>query len=135
MTKEDSVFTRIINGELPSHKIYEDDRTIAILDITPMVPGHTLVVSKEQVDHLWDLDEKDYQAMWATAKKVADKMRKELGCERVGTIVEGIEVPHAHIKMIPLDSLFSEIFRHFDENEGHEHHDHLDLMAQKLKIN
>ena len=101
----DSVFTKIIKGEIPCHKVYEDDLTLAFLDIRPVQPGHILVVPKKQVDHLWDLPDEDYQAVMATCKKVAQRMRRVLGVARVGVRVIGEEVPHAHVQLIPFNTI------------------------------
>ncbi len=101
----DSIFTKIIKGEIPAQKIYEDDLTIAFLTIQPVQPGHTLVVSKKQIDQLWDLPDEDYQALMATSKKVAKRIKDVLGAKRVGVKVIGDEVPHAHIHLVPFNSL------------------------------
>ena len=98
---EPSIFTRIINGEIPCHKVFEDDRVLAFLDISPFTEGHTLVVPKQQVDHLWDLDNELYQHLLYICKLVADKQRTVLNPGRVAMIVEGFEVPHAHIHVLP----------------------------------
>jgi histidine triad (HIT) family protein len=99
-----SIFTKIINGELPSHKIYEDEQTLAFLNIYPSVKGHTLVIPKKQVEHLWDLEDGDYQAVMATTKKVALRLRDVLGVERVGERVIGLDVPHAHVHLVPFNT-------------------------------
>jgi len=96
-----SVFTKIINGELPSHKVYEDDKTFAFLDIHPVQPGHTLVVPKVEVDHLEDLDDETYVALMRAARKVMKHMRAVLKVNRVCLLVEGFEAPHVHVKLIP----------------------------------
>jgi histidine triad (HIT) family protein len=98
---EDSIFTKIIKGEIPCHKIYEDDATLAFLDIHPVSSGHTLVIPKKQVEFLWDLDGKTYQSVMATAQKVALHLRETLGVPYVGVQVIGIDVPHAHVHLIP----------------------------------
>ncbi len=100
----DSIFTKIIRGEVPSYKIYEDDKTFVFLTIEPTQPGQALVVPKKQVDQLWDLSEKDYQAVMATVKKVAQRLRQVLKVERVAVRVIGEEVPHAHVHLIPISS-------------------------------
>ena len=101
---EPSIFTRIINGEIPCHKIYEDEKVIVFLDIHPIGPGHTLVVSKQQTDHMWDLGDNNYQAMFAVAKMLAPKIRQVFGKQRTVLIVEGYDTPHAHLHLIPADS-------------------------------
>jgi histidine triad (HIT) family protein len=101
----DSIFTRIIKGELPSNKIYEDDKNVAFLTIQPVQPGHTLVVPKRQIDHLWDLPDEDYQSLMAASKKVAIRLGQVIGKKRVGVKVEGFEVSHAHVHLIPMDSV------------------------------
>lgn len=102
---EQSIFTKIINGAIPCHKVYEDDYTVAFLDIHPTQTGHTLVVPKKQVDHFDDLDEQDYDAVWQTVKKVAKAQKKAFGRTRVGVKVIGLDVPHAHVHVLPIDTL------------------------------
>jgi len=99
----DSIFTKIINGEIPSYKVYEDDLTIAFLDINPTRYGHTLVVPKRQIDQYIDLPDADYEALWWTVKKVAAKLREVTGRERVGVVIKGIDVPHAHVHLLPFN--------------------------------
>lgn len=101
---QDSIFTKIIKGEIPCHKVYEDDRTFAFLDIHPVRAGHVLVVPKVQVDHLWDLEAADYQAVMATARKVAKRISAVLQPARVGSHVAGLDVPHAHIHLFPFST-------------------------------
>jgi len=98
---EPTIFTRIINGEIPSHKVYEDELTYAFLDIYPLQPGHTLVVPKRQVEFVWDLDAVDYHAVMATAQKVAQRLREVLGAPYISSQVIGVDVPHAHVHLIP----------------------------------
>ncbi|HZJ34487.1 MAG TPA: HIT domain-containing protein [Candidatus Angelobacter sp.] len=100
--QEPSIFTRIINGEIPAHTIYEDDKIIAFLDLHPLTEGHTLVISKTQVDHIWDLNDEDYDYLWKTVKKIGSHIRKVIGSPRVGVVVEGFGVPHAHVHLIPI---------------------------------
>lgn len=99
-----SLFAKIINGELPSYKIYEDELTYAFLNINPVQPGHILVVPREQVDRLEDLEDEDYEAVMRTVKLLMQHVRDELLTERVGLRVEGFEVPHAHVHIIPCDT-------------------------------
>jgi histidine triad (HIT) family protein len=101
----DSVFARIIKGEIPAYKIHEDDKNLAFLTIQPIQPGHTLVIPKNQVDHLWDLPGRDYQSLMEFTKEVANHLRQVTGKKRIGVKVEGFEVPHAHIHLIPMDSV------------------------------
>ena len=101
---QDSVFTKIIKGEIPAYKVYEDDKTLAFLDIHGTAPGHTLVVTKKQIDHLWDLSDEDYLVLMQTTKKVAKHLREVLKPERVGVKVIGSDVPHVHIHLIPFNS-------------------------------
>ncbi len=128
----DSIFTKIINGEIPAHKIYEDDKTLAFLTIEPTQPGHTLVIPKKEVDQLWDLDDKDYQAVMATSKKVAQRMKKVLGVKRVGVKVVGEEVPHAHVHLVPFNTA-EEYFARIDPGLPPDN-DALAEMAAKLKF-
>jgi histidine triad (HIT) family protein len=101
----DSIFTKIIKGEVPANKLYEDDNNIAFLTIQPIQPGHTLVVPKKQIDQLWDLPERDYQSLMAVSKKIANMLKQVTGKKRVGVKVEGFEVAHAHVHLIPMDSV------------------------------
>ena len=98
---EESIFTKIIRGDIPSYKVYEDEHTYAFLDINPLSDGHVLVVSKNQVDKVYDLPDEDYAAVFATVKKVAKRIDDVLGV-RAGLIVEGLDVPHAHVHVVPM---------------------------------
>ncbi len=100
----DSVFTKIIRGEIPSNKIYEDDLTYAFLDHNPKIPGHTLVISKKQAPYVWELPEEDYKALMETSKKVANRIKEVLDPKWVGMQVEGIAVEHAHVHVFPFNS-------------------------------
>ena len=97
-----SIFTRIINGEIPCYKVAEDDRFMAFLDVRPLRPGHTLVVPKKEVDYIFDLDEETLAGMIVFARRVALAMKEVIDCKRIGVAVLGLEVPHAHIHLIPL---------------------------------
>ena len=101
----DSIFTKIIKGEIPCYKIAEDDRFIAFLDVFPIKKGHTLVVPKVQIDYVFDLDDSLLSDLMIFAKKVAQKMQRAISCERIGIAVIGLEVPHAHIHLVPLDTV------------------------------
>lgn len=99
-----SVFTRIINGEIPSYKVAENETCYAFLDINPLKEGHTLVVPKKEVDYIFDLDEDTYVQLQLFVRKVAKAVKAAVPCKRVGVAVLGMEVPHAHIHLVPLDS-------------------------------
>lgn len=98
-----SIFTRIIRGEIPCYKVAEDDRFIAFLDIKPLKAGHTLVVPKQEVDYIFDLDDSTLADLTLFSKKVAEGIKKVVDCKRIGMAVIGLEVPHAHVHLIPLD--------------------------------
>ncbi len=100
-----SVFSKIIAGEIPSYKIAENDKYFAFLDINPLKEGHTLVIPKKQVDQLFELDDDTYEGLWIFAKKVAAALKKVIPCKRIGVAVIGLEVPHAHIHLIPIDKM------------------------------
>ena len=97
-----SLFTRIINGEIPCHKILEDEDYLAFLEIRPINPGHTLVIPKKEIDYIFDVEDSVLGAMMVFAKKVARAIEKEVKCNRIGVMVAGLEVPHAHIHLIPI---------------------------------
>jgi histidine triad (HIT) family protein len=99
-----SLFTKIVNGEIPSYKIAEDENFYAFLDIFPLAKGHTLVIPKKEVDYLFDLDDETYIGLQAFAKKIAIALKKAIPCKKVGVVVLGLEVPHAHIHLIPMQS-------------------------------
>ena len=100
---EKSIFSRIIDGEIPSYKVYEDEYTVAFLDIHPTQPGHTLVVPKKQVDHFEDLEDEDYGQLWEAVKIVSQKLHV-FDRKRIGVQVIGVDVPHAHVHLIPFDT-------------------------------
>jgi len=97
-----SLFTKIISGEIPCHKIAEDDNYLAFLDIRPINPGHTLVIPKKEIDDLFDVDDDLLGGMMVFAKKIAHAIKREVDCQRIGIMVAGLEVPHAHIHLIPI---------------------------------
>jgi len=101
---EESIFTRIIKGEVPAHKIYEDDKVLAFLDNHPLATGHTLLIPKQQEDYLFDLPDDLYNYMWAVAKQLADPLRTAMNAKRIGVIVEGFLVPHTHIHLVPINN-------------------------------
>lgn len=97
-----SIFSRIVAGEIPSYKIAEDEKYYAFLDINPVAPGHTLVIPKHEVDYIFDLDEEEYAGLMAFAKRVAAAIKAAMPCVKVGVAVLGLEVPHAHVHLVPL---------------------------------
>lgn len=112
-----TIFSRIINGEIPCYKIAENDKFFAFLDINPVQKGHTLVVPKKEVDYIFDIDDNDIQEMMLFAKQVALKIKEAIPCTKVGVAVIGLEVPHAHIHLVPM------------QNEGD-----LDFKRPKLQL-
>jgi histidine triad (HIT) family protein len=98
-----SIFTKIINGEIHCHKIAETENFIAFLDVMPLVEGHTLVVPKKEIDYIFDLDDELHAELWNFAKLVSSAVRKAIPCKRIGVAVIGLEVPHAHIHLVPLN--------------------------------
>lgn len=130
---QDSIFTKIIKGEVPCHKIYEDEWTVAFLDIYPSSKGHTLVVPKKQVEFLWDLDEADYAAVMTTTRKIARHVREVLGVKYVGVKVIGTDVPHAHVHVIPFNSTKDEYYAP-QRSAGTPDHEALAKTAEKLRL-
>jgi histidine triad (HIT) family protein len=100
-----SIFTRIINGQIPCYKIAEDDNFFAFLDISPLAKGHTLVVPKNEVDYIFDMEDELHEHFWSFAKQVAAAVKKAVPCKRIGIAVIGLEVPHAHIHLIPMNKV------------------------------
>jgi histidine triad (HIT) family protein len=107
-----SIFTKIIRGEIPCHKVAEDDLHIAFLDIRPVKPGHTLVIPKREVDYMFDLGDIELGNLWSFAKKVAGPVKQATQCTRVGVMVAGLEVPHTHIHLIPMDDVIELNFKY-----------------------
>jgi histidine triad (HIT) family protein len=99
-----SIFSKIVNGEIPAYKVAEDENYLAFLDIFPVAKGHTLVIPKKEVDYIFDLDDDLYIGLQAFAKKVATGLKKAIPCQKVGVLVLGLEVPHAHIHLIPMQT-------------------------------
>ncbi len=129
---EDTVFTKIIKGEIPSYKVYEDDRTFAFLDINPLTEGHVLVVPKQQVEFIWDLESEDYQALMATVQKVGAHLREVMDAPYVGVEVIGVDVPHAHVHVVPFTTT-KDLHRSgpvADEPD----HTALEKLAEKIRI-
>ena len=129
-----TIFSRIIAGEIPSYKIGEDENFYAFLDINPVTWGHTLVVPKKEVDYIFDMDDKDLGQMMAFTKKVAIAIKEAIPCRKVGMAVLGLEVPHAHIHLVPLKGEGDMDFKHKIENPLPEKMKEIcDSIASKFK--
>jgi len=98
-----SIFSKIVAGDIPSYKIAEDERYYAFLDINPVAPGHTLVIPKHEVDYIFDLDDEEFSGLMLFAKRVAAAIKAAIPCKKVGVTVLGLEVPHAHVHLVPLN--------------------------------
>ena len=124
-----SIFTRIINGEIPSYKIAEDAYCYAFLDINPNAIGHTLCVPKQEVDKLFDLDEKTYLHLMEFAKRIAGALEQAVPCKRVGMAVVGLEVPHAHVHLIPINQMHEMSF----QTKVKMQEDEMNSLVEKIK--
>lgn len=122
-----SVFTKIVRGELPCYKIYEDDKTLAFLDIEPEAPGHTLVIPKVEIDRVYDLSDEDYTAVMNTVKKLSRHMEDILG-ERTMIKIVGTDVPHAHVHLLPINENWA------GERHLKPTHEEMSAMQTKLKL-
>jgi len=106
-----TIFTKIVNGEIPAYKVAENDHYLAFLDISPLAEGHTLVIPKKETDNIFDIEDAEYQNLFLFAKKVAHAIRKTIPCTKVGITVIGLEVAHAHIHLIPVNSIYDMDFK------------------------
>ncbi|HUB93175.1 MAG TPA: HIT domain-containing protein [Verrucomicrobiae bacterium] len=140
---QDSIFTKIVRGEIPAYRLYEDATTLAFLDIKPLLPGHTLVVPKLQVDQVDELPSDDYRALFETVQKVAQHLRTTLGTKRSIIQVLGFDVPHAHVHIIPANSsmeYFEAVGRHVESVKTGEPYpyqptqDELMTLAKRLHV-
>lgn len=129
---EESIFTKIVKGDIPCHKVFEDDLTLAFLDIHPVQPGHMLVIPKKQVEFLWDLPNADYLAVMATTRKVARHMREVLEVLYVGVKVIGVDIPHAHVQLIPFNT--ADAYNARQDMEAEPDHASLAEIAKRLMI-
>ncbi len=100
-----SIFSKIVRGDLPAYKIAEDEYHLAFLDIFPLAKGHVLVIPKEEIDNIFDMSPEKYSLLWMFAQRVAIRIRKVINCERIGVSVIGLEVPHAHIHLVPINTI------------------------------
>lgn len=128
--QEPSIFTQIINGDIPCHKIYEDEHTFAFLDIYSPVRGHALVVPKKQVEFAWDLDDETYTALMLTSKKVARRLREVLSVPYIGEKIIGVDVPHAHVHLIPFSD--ADGFHRANQQNTEPNHEALATLAAEL---
>jgi histidine triad (HIT) family protein len=126
-----SIFTKIINGEIPCYKIAEDDNFIAFLDVNPNAKGHTLCVPKQEIDKLFDIDDDLYLGLMQFSKKIAVALEKTVPCKRIGMAVIGLEVPHAHVHLIPLNAMDEMTFKHKVSLTKEE----FEELAQSIKTN
>jgi histidine triad (HIT) family protein len=127
-----SIFTKIINGEIPSYKIAEDENYYAFLDINPNTKGHTLVIPKIEVDKIFDLDAETYTGLMQFANRIAKALEKTVSCSRIGMTVVGLEVPHAHVHLIPINNV-SDI--NFTSKKLKMQHEEFVLLAQEIVAN
>ena len=125
-----SLFTKIVNGEIASHKIDEDEFFFAFLDINPLVEGHVLVIPKKETDYIFDLDDETYKGLWSFAKRIASAIEKAVPCKRVGIAVIGLEVPHTHVHLVPLN-VMNDI--NFSKPKLNPSSEQLALMAVRIK--
>jgi histidine triad (HIT) family protein len=129
---EKSIFTRLIEKELPSFCIYEDDTVFAFLDIHPITPGHTLIVPKKQVEFVWDLDEQDYSAVMKVTKKLAAHLRSQLKVRFIGEQIIGVDVPHAHVHLVPFNTV--DEYRHIPDPNTEPDFETLAKMHEQLRV-
>ena len=127
-----SIFTKIIQGDIPSYKIAEDQGHYAFLDINPNAKGHTLVVPKKEVDKLFDLDEESYKALLQFARRIAKALEKTIPCNRIGMSVVGLEVPHAHVHLIPMNRVSD---MNFTSKKMSMQHEDFVLLASEIAQN
>ena len=125
-----TIFTKIINGEIPCHKIAEDENFIAFLDVMPLAEGHTLVVPKKEIDYIFDLDDDLLAGLMIFAKKIAPALQQAIPCRRIGVSVIGLEVPHTHVHLIPLNTM-NDI--NFTREKLKPSHEELKATADKIR--
>lgn len=126
-----TIFKKIVNGEIPAYKVAEDSQFLAFLDIHPNAKGHTLCIPKKEIDNIFDLDEEVYQELMRFSRKVAIALQKTLPCKRVGMAVVGLEVPHVHVHLIPLNSMKDMDFSQSIKME----HEEFESLAKSIHVN
>ena len=127
-----TIFSKIVNGEIPSYKIFEDDKFYAFLDIKPNAIGHTLCIPKIEVNRLFDLDDDTYSGLMIFSKKIAKALKKAVDCDRIGVSVIGLEVPHVHVHLIPINSMDDMSFNSKVKLTTKEFNDILDKIKANL---
>jgi histidine triad (HIT) family protein len=127
-----SIFSKIIAGEIPCHKIAENEQFLAFLDIMPLAHGHVLVIPKKETDYIFDIENEEYQALWSFAQNVAKAIKKSVTCKKVGVAVVGLEVPHAHIHLVPINSVED---MNFSKPKLKLSQEELTEIAEKIKQN
>lgn len=127
-----SIFSKIIAGEIPCHKIAETEKYFAFLDIMPLANGHVLVIPKKETDYIFDIESEDYKGLWEFAQKVAKAIKKSVACKKVGVAVVGLEVPHAHIHLVPINSVED---MNFSKPKLKPSQEELAEIAEKIKQN
>ena len=127
---QDSIFTKIIKGEIPAYKIFENEDCLAFLDIHPIQPGHTLVIPKKQIEFVWELQNEDYIKLMNAVKLVANRLKELMDTRYVGMQVVGLDVPHAHVSVIPFNTI--EEFRAFQDMSRQPDESYLEELANKL---
>jgi histidine triad (HIT) family protein len=127
-----SIFTKIVNGEIPAYKVAETDRYLAFLDVNPNAKGHTLCIPKQEVDQLFDMDAEHYAGLMAFAHQVATALKKTVPCKRIGMAVIGLEVPHAHVHLIPIDQMDDMRFQNKVRLSAEEFTDLANSISQNL---
>ena len=126
-----SIFTKIINGEIPAYKITEDENYLAFLDVNPNAKGHTLCIPKQEIDKIFDMEEEQYLGLLKFSRKVSKALEKAVPCKRVGMAVIGLEVPHAHVHLIPLNEMDEMRF----QNKVKLTKEEFEEIAEKIKAN
>lgn len=106
-----TIFSKIINGEIPAYKVAESDDYLAFLDINPLAEGHTLIIPKKETDYIFDINDEEYLGLWLFAKKVANSIKKVVPCRKIGVAVIGLEVAHAHIHLVPINDIYDIDFK------------------------
>ena len=127
-----TIFTKIVEGEIPCYRIAEDEHFLAFLDVNPLVKGHTLVIPKKEQDYLFDIEEVSYVGLQLFAKKVAVQLKSKIACKRIGVAVIGLEVPHAHIHLIPINTMDD---MNFSREKLKISSEELAQIAEELKMN